>query len=127
VRRGLIVIAVLLSISIVVLWQTSKGKENQTLQGIYLMAFERSDFYPNVEVCPPSGTRYWLDPASIPNLRAQLATLTVDQAHALAYQAVYLRFVGDISNRGQYGHLGQYWREVQVKRILEIKKIDSCQ
>jgi len=124
-RRSLIVLFVLLLISIAAFWQVSKGKRNQNLQGIYLVAFERSDFYPNVTGCPPSGTRYWLDPSSNPEFSHQLRDLP-DDGQAVSYRAVYLRFVGDVSGLGQHGHLGQYWREVEVTKLLEIKKVDGC-
>ena len=115
----LVALAALAVISIATFRQVFKGKRNQTLSGIYVTGFEHSDFYPNATRCPPSGTRYWLVPETIPTLRPP-------GAPSPRHTAAYISFVGDLSPVGSYGHLGQYRREVEVTKILEVKNADGC-
>ncbi len=115
----LITIIVLAVISMVAFKLISRRKRNQTLSGIYVMGFEKSDFYPSADRCPPSGTRHWLDPETIPALRGAMGA-------SPPHSTMYISFVGDLSPLGSYGHLGQYWREVEVSKILEVKAVEGC-
>lgn len=37
------------------------------------------------------------------------------------YESAYAEIIGVISNKGSYGHLGAYDRELQVNEVVEVR------
>lgn len=124
-RRWPFVLAVVIWILLVVGWELSRGKSNQKLQGLYVMAQNRSDFYPDASRCPPHGPRYWIDPTADSGLRNSLVTIPAGPTGT--YRTVYISIVGDVSPLGRNGYRGRYWRELRITRLLEVKNVPGCQ
>lgn len=95
-------------------------------EGTYSSGFEVSSFVP----CDYSdeagyGVGYWLTGT----------TEFYDQYYALVessgfdpstgYLSVYVRFKGELSPSGDYGHLGMYEREITVTELLEMTLVDG--
>ena len=90
-----------------------RGERNREYEGTWEQGFERSDFHYGGQCWRPP---YWLIPT--PDIHEKL-----DQGHT---GALNVRFVGDATAIGSYGHLGQYVREVRVVRIIETRPAAPC-
>mgnify|MGYP000356759307 CR=1 FL=1 len=97
-----------------------RGRE--TFVGYYYTAFETSNFVPGVP-CRPAGPTYWLVPEEGSGFQEALQTAGWQPP---AYQAFFVRFEGELSEPGRYGHLGAYEREVRVLRALEVRAAPEC-
>ncbi len=98
------------------------GEGRETFAGTYYTAFETSNFVPG-EPCRPAGPTYWLIPE--PDSGFQEA-LQAAGWQPVAPQAFYVRFEGELSAPGRYGHLGAYEREVRVRKTLEVRAAPEC-
>jgi hypothetical protein len=100
----------------------TRGKKNQTFDGLYVRAYERSDFCPGVKACPVVGKPYWLEPT--PTFYEQVRSHGIESRDL--WGAWRLHFTGDLSSRGSYGHLGNYDREVRVENLDSVARIKPC-
>src|SRR6267142_4822800 len=90
------------------------GVHNKEFEGTWENGFERSDFYYGGECWR---LPYWLEPT--PELNGRFDALGNPPA-------VRVKFVGDTTSMGSYGHLGQYLREIRVMRIIEVETAQPC-
>lgn len=98
------------------------GGRGDTFEGTYYTAFETSNFVPG-ELCRSAGPTYWLIPE--PDSGFQEA-LQAAGWQPVAPQAFYVRFEGELSEPGRYGHLGAYEREVRAFKTLEVRAAPEC-
>ncbi len=111
--------------------QTLSGgdtKQNANdFEGFFTSGFEVSSFVP----CGMSGDAgygegYWL--TGIPEVYQQYQALAAESGHnpGTGYLTVYIRFEGERSPEGYYGHLGAYSHEVQATKLLEMSLDGQC-
>jgi len=111
-RRRLFVACVVAVCAI--LFFEARGKHNKEYEGTWEVGFEQSDFY-NGGGC--WHTPYWLE--ATPELYSKFAALG-------DARAVKVKFVGDTTSIGGYGHLGQYLRLIRVLRIINVEVAQPC-
>ena len=103
------------------------GPTTGEFEGYYASGFEVSSFVPcGMTEAASYGIGYWLNGTKE----------FYDQYHALVqssefeqntgYLSVYVRFKGELSPAGSYGHLGAYEREVTVTELLEMSLDGIC-
>jgi hypothetical protein len=97
-----------------ILFFEARGKHNREFQGTWEVDFEQSNFYDGGGCWH---TPYWLE--ATPELYSRLATLGNPRA-------VKVKFVGDTSSIGGYGHLGQYLRLIRVVRVIDVESAQPC-
>jgi hypothetical protein len=102
----------LFSILCIVLVVTGRSQKDRVFVGTFEYGFERSDFYPNGQCWRPP---YWLVP--LPEIHGRMNSLG---------SVVTVRFVGDATSIGSYGHMGTYVRQVRVIRVLDVQPARSC-
>jgi len=90
--------------AIVVFWAIAT--KNRTYEGILQHGFERSDFYPRGDC---SASPYWFEAKG--EAADQLNKRWVELGRP---NGLRLRFVGDLTHIGLWGHLGKYKREIQA-------------
>lgn len=97
------------------------GPTSGEFSGYYSSGFEVSSFVS----CDNPNEQWWLG--------ADPATRFYDRYNALTggpppgnYAAVYVRFRGNLTAPGLYGHLGAYTREVYVTELLEMSVGGTC-
>jgi hypothetical protein len=94
-----------------------RGHKMIVIDGVLEHGFERSDFY-NRGDC--SRKPWWFN-----GLKAD-ATF-YKQWDSLGRPAtLHIRFVGNVSSIGRYGHLGMYLREVVPVQIIEVSSSQGC-
>ena len=95
------------------------GPTIPVLVGVFETGFEHSAFYPDVE-CATS-TPYWV--SWVPELDFAQRIIDETGQHPFAEPFVppfRVRVRGVVSEPGNYGHLGQYPREVVVHEVLSV-------
>lgn len=98
-----------------------RGHRMIVIDGVLQHGFEKSDFY-NHGNC--SRKPWWFNGAEA---GATFNTEFHKQWDLLGRpNAVHIRFVGNISSIGRYGHLGNYRREVVPVQILEVSSSQGC-
>lgn len=100
--------------------QCFKMTEQRQWRGLWVNGFEFSDFCPApASSCPDfakPGERIWLSPSRSVDLSSYEG-----KSAAPMYE---LEFVGRITaERGQFGHAGNFEREIIVDRLLSIRAI----
>ena len=96
------------------------------LAGVFETGFEHAAFYPEVE-CPVGEERYWV--SWLPEARfderieEQTGVAPFAEPDVRAF-AVTIR--GELSQRGEFGHLGQYPREVTVHELIDAALLSGC-
>lgn len=103
------------------------GPTTGEFEGMYSSGFEVSAFVPCEGVSPDPGyvPAYWLsDP---PEFYKEYAALVQSSGHdpVTGYLSVYVRFKGELSPSGTYGHLGAYEHEITVTELLEMSLVDG--
>jgi hypothetical protein len=111
-RRKLFVACVVAACAI--LFLEARGRHNKEFEGTWEVGFEQSDFHPGGGCWH---TPYWLE--ATPELYSRFAALGNPRA-------VKVKFVGDTTSIGEYGHLGQYLRLVQVVRVIDVEAAQPC-
>lgn len=106
-RRRLFVACVVAACAVLLF--EALGKRNKEYEGTWDMAFEHSDFHYGGECWR---LPYWLE--GTPELYAKWEAL----GHPAALR---VKFIGDTTAIGSYGHLGQYMREIRVLRLIEVE------
>ena len=105
------------SVVVAVLFFEACGTHNKEYEGTWEFGFERSDFYAGSGCWRPP---YWLEPTSeLSGLSGKLELLGNPSA-------VRIKFIGDTSWVGPYGHLGRYMREIRVVRLIDIQAARPC-
>lgn len=100
----------------------------QTFEGIFVKKFERSDFYAGGD---GSKRPYWLKTSDeLHNKMGSDGFFSYSHDSTpwagLKNPAVRVKFVGDLSKAGRYGHLDKYGREVTVYKVLEMSAVEGC-
>lgn len=90
--------------------------------GYYYTAFETSNFVPG-EDCRNQEPTYWLVYERGSGFSEALEAAGWKPTRL---QAFYVRFEGELSEPGQYGHLGAYKHEVRVMKTLEVRAAPEC-
>jgi hypothetical protein len=97
-----------------------------TLEGIYETGFEHSGFTPDAE-CSTNGEAYWLSWTDEFDFGAALEDATGVAPFSGAEPVMFRVTVrGELSEPGEYGHLGQYPRELVVHELLLAAHIEHC-
>jgi hypothetical protein len=97
------------------------GHRKITIDGVLQHGFEKSDFYDGGDC---SRKPWWFNGAEAD---AAFNTAFRKQWDSLGRPAaLHIRFVGNISSIGRYGHLGNYRREVIPVQILEVSSSRGC-
>jgi hypothetical protein len=107
-RRELLV-ACAAAVCVILVFQ-ARGRHNREYDGTWEVVFDRSDFHYG---CACWHLPYLLEPTA--ELSSRLDALGNPPA-------VKLKFIGDTTSIGSYGHLGQYLREIRVVRIIDVQK-----
>lgn len=104
------------------------GPTKGEFEGTYSNGFEVSAFVP-CEGVSPAGPgyvpAYWLSGTT--EFYEQYTALVQSSGHdpATGYLSVYVRFKGELSPPGSYGHLSAYEREITVTELLEMTLVDG--
>jgi hypothetical protein len=112
-RRKVFVACVVAACAI--LFFEARGKHNREFEGTWEVGFEQSNFYDGGGCWH---TPYWLEPT--PELYSRFAALG-------SQRAVKVKFIGDATPIGGYGHLGQYLRLIRVVRVIDVEPTQPCQ
>jgi hypothetical protein len=96
------------------------------LEGVFETGFEHSAFYPE-QACPDGGERYWVSwlPESRLDERIEEETGVAPFAEP-DVRAFEVTIRAELSGPGEYGHLGQYPREVTVHELLDAALLTGC-
>jgi hypothetical protein len=94
-----------------------RGHDMVTIDGVLQTGFEKSAFYDRSDC---SGKPWWFEEAGAD------ATLRKQWDSLGRPTAMHVRFVGNVSSIGSYGHLGQYRRKVVAVHILEVSASPRC-
>jgi hypothetical protein len=96
-----------------------KGEHNRTYEGTLERGFEVSAFYPNGSC---SAGRYWFVADEEASREVQKRWSELGRPGTLR-----VKFVGDLTRLGEWGHLGAYRREIRAHQILEVSRASgSC-
>lgn len=100
--------------------------DGEILRGVFETGFEHSGFYENA-VCPEGSGSFWVSwtPESMfaERLEAETGVYPFSEPDVLAFR-VTIR--GEVSPPGEYGHLGQYPREVTVLDLIDAEFASDC-
>ena len=116
-KATLIGLAVLVAAGLVYLGV--RGSHDNLFEGTLQVGFERSDFYPSSDC---SAFPYWYSGSTDDSQNLRLRWKELGSPPAMR-----VKFRGDLSSLGLYGHLGKYWREIRSTTILEAKETPACQ
>jgi hypothetical protein len=97
-----------------ILFFEARGKHNKEFEGTWEVGFEQSNFYDGGGCWH---TPYWLE--ATPELYSRFAALGNPRA-------IKVKFVGDTTSIGGYGHLGQYLRLIRVVRVIDVESAQPC-
>jgi len=103
------------------------GTKTGEFEGYYASGFEVSSFVPcGIAENASYGNGYWLTGTTefYDQYYALIQSSGFDQS--TGYLSVYVRFKGELSPPGHYGHLGAYEREVTVTELLEMSVDGKC-
>ena len=105
---------------------TPEPGDGQILKGVFETGFEHSGFYANA-VCPEGTGSFWVSwtPESMfaERLEGETGVDPFSEPDVLAFR-VTVR--GEVSPPGEYGHLGQYPREVTVFELIDAEIANDC-
>jgi hypothetical protein len=93
------------------------GRRGHFLRGRVTFGFEESGFRP----CN-TDEQWWIvgSDDTIIEFQERWGELGLDW-----YQHAYAEIRGSRSDRGEYGHLGAYQREIDVREILEVRLLEE--
>ena len=97
--------------------------DEDVVKGTYVSAFERSDFMP----CK-GDEHWWLSGNVFAKIETFIAEhhLRKPKANWEANRPVYIEVKGLISEKGRWGHLGMYQREIHANELLAINTLSLC-
>ena len=102
--------------TLVLLW--GLGSRDKMFEGTLQWGFEKSDFHLNGNC---SATPYWYDSSKNPTVNLHDRWVELGKL-----EAMWVKFRGDLSSLGRYGHLGKYWREIRPATVIEVKPATAC-
>ena len=103
----------------------ARGKSDRTFDGVVVMDNAIYSFYSGAKDCHFNGTPYWL----VPNRGFYEATPMpfigdADSLNRLLHAAWVVKIHGDLSPIGQYGSQGRFWRQLQVKYVIDVTPLN---
>jgi hypothetical protein len=105
---------------------TPEPDDGEILEGVFETGFEHSGFYKNA-VCPEGSGAYWVswtpDSMFAERLEDESGVHPFSEPGTLAFRVT---MHGQVSPRGEYGHLGQYPREVTVFELIDAELASGC-
>ena len=111
-----LVLRVALGVGAVLCSSCSHFPVSEKYSGVYVSMFEVSEFTVSDEKW--IGQKWWLSG----DLQELLDKCQKNKV-PIACQPIYVEVSGKLSRKGNYGHLGQYDRELQVDKVLSAKTI----
>ena len=112
-RRPRLIRYGILAVVVIGLFLWAKGSKNRTYEGILKLGEEREAFYQNGDC---SASPYWFE-VQDRDLAHELMNRWGDLGRP---RQLYVKFVGDKSWIGAWGHMGKYVREVRPHTLLEV-------
>lgn len=98
----------------------ARGHHMILIDGVLQHGFEKSDFYDRSDC---SRGPWWFDVTDTTEASAALHKQWVLLGRPAA---IHIRYVGNVSSIGRYGHLGHYRREVIPVQILDVSLSSGC-
>ena len=125
--RQTISLASLCALMLAAVVNVTRGRNNQTLEGIVVMDYPAYKFYSGQRDCHFTGAAYWLVPnREFHDVVPKPSVSALDFAHyddALhATWKVKLR--GNLSSLGRHGVQGKYWRELDVLYVIDATELN---
>ena len=111
----------ILLVSMIIMPSTLSAQE--IVQGLYVSAFERSDFMP----CGLE-EHWWLHGAVYSEIEKFIIenSLRKNGGDWNPNLPVYIEVVGTKSKKGKWGHLGAYQHEFKATRLVSISVNNKC-
>lgn len=98
----------------------------QLLEGVFETGFEHSGFYLDT-ACPTGASPYWVSWVPELDFAQRIIEETGEDPFAEPSVAVFrLSVRGEVSAPGEYGHLGQYSRELVVHEVVSAEVASGC-
>ena len=103
-----------------------------TLEGVFETSFEHSAFYPQDVLlengCPQGADRYWVAWTEDSNFAERVEDESgVPPFAGTEVLAFRIELRGELSEPGEYGHLGQYPRELTVHEVVAASQLTGCE
>lgn len=92
------------------------GSNMKTLSGFYRQGFEQSDFYTTDGDGP-----FWVETSE--DVGSQLQAYINPKPGRGSSITVKLQIVGQVTDGGEFGHLGAYSKRIQAERINNVERI----
>lgn len=110
-RLGLAILA----LSVTACSYTNADEDTRVLySGHFAYGFETSSFVP----CE-GGEKWWVSGGAAYSQFISAYSAAVSDDYN--YESAYAEIIGVISDKGSYGHLGAYDRELQVNEVVEVR------
>ena len=95
----------------------------ETYKGLYVSAFERSDFMP----CN-SNEHWWLQGSVYSMIEEFIKdnSLRSGDGDWNPNSPVYIEVVGSKSNKGMWGHMGAYQYKLNAMELVEVSATNKC-
>jgi len=116
-KAALIIVLVVVTAGSIYLW--ARGSHGRVFDGLLQVGFEKSDFYPDGD-CAASPYWYGGSAKDSENLRVRWKEIG-------SPPAMRVKFRGDLSRLGLYGHVNKYPREIRSTAIVEAEAAPACQ
>src|SRR5262249_40056362 len=116
-KAALIIVLAVVAAGSIYLW--ARGSHDRVYDGLLQVGFEKSDFYPDAN-CAASPYWYGGSATDSENLRVRWREMG-------SPPALRVKFRGDLTSLGLYGHLNKYPREIRSTTILEATASAVCQ
>jgi hypothetical protein len=115
----------LCTLALAVAISAARGKTNQIVDGVVVMDYSNYRFYPDAKDCHLRGTPYWLVPNREFHDLAPLP-ITTDFQHLdrILHAAWRVKVRGNLSRIGRYGFQGKYWRELDVRPVIDATSLN---
>jgi hypothetical protein len=82
--------------------------------GYVSIGFEKHEFTPD-----NSTVKWWFSGGD----KALVDALKIEKGELSSEAKAHIVFDGVLSSLGSHGHLGHYWREVEIRKIIEIRTV----
>lgn len=95
----------------------------ETFKGLYVSSFERNDFMP----CN-SAEHWWQSGKAYSKIEEFIKSnsLRSDKGDFHPNVPLYIEVVGTVSEKGQWGHMGRYEREIKSIELIDISASNKC-
>jgi hypothetical protein len=100
----------------------ARGRDNQTLEGVFVRNASLSEFYPGIKSCPVIGSSYWL--VRSPEFDGYVSGTDIQ---SLLHSAWRVKLTGNLSRIGSFGFQGRYRREFRVSHVFYAEEIVPCE